>query len=209
MEQLNSLFGLRHCGRKLRLRPWASAYGQMGRCLSPCLGDLDPNLYRRHLDEALGLFERDGGAALLAHIERQMHEAAADERFERAAWLRRRRDRLEVVLQRLGGVLRATHAAPRLVRAPHPADPARADLFWLVEGRVVDWCPAGEDAVERTGAALRRLDPARRTAHLPGDEVDEARIVSTWVAAHEPPELALDPAPEPDALLTFVGTSRA
>jgi DNA polymerase-3 subunit epsilon len=34
-EQLDSLFGLRHCGRKLRLRPWPSAYGQMGRCLSP------------------------------------------------------------------------------------------------------------------------------------------------------------------------------
>ena len=58
-EQLDSLFGLRHCGRKLRLRPWPSAYGQMGRCMSPCLNDLDPNLYRRKLDEALALF---GGA---------------------------------------------------------------------------------------------------------------------------------------------------
>ncbi|MEA2130456.1 MAG: polymerase subunit epsilon, partial [Solirubrobacteraceae bacterium] len=35
-EQLDSLFGLRHCGRTLRLRPWPSAYGQMGRCMSPC-----------------------------------------------------------------------------------------------------------------------------------------------------------------------------
>ena len=26
--------------------PHPSAFGQMGRCLSPCLGDLDPNLYR-------------------------------------------------------------------------------------------------------------------------------------------------------------------
>ena len=41
IEQINSLFGLRHCGRTLRLRPWPSAYGQMGRCLSPCLNDLD------------------------------------------------------------------------------------------------------------------------------------------------------------------------
>ena len=67
LEQLNSLFGLRHCGRKLKLRPWPSAYGQMGRCLSPCLNDLDPNLYRRRLDEALALFtgRGDGGAALL------------------------------------------------------------------------------------------------------------------------------------------------
>ena len=66
--------------RPAPLRPYArrrrgpSAYGQMGRCLSPCLGDLDPNLYRARLDEALELFvsEPDGGAALLAHIDRQM-----------------------------------------------------------------------------------------------------------------------------------------
>jgi DNA polymerase III subunit epsilon len=66
VEQLNSLFGLRHCGRALAGREHPSAYGQMGRCLSPCLGDLDPNLYRERLDGALSLFELDGGAALLA-----------------------------------------------------------------------------------------------------------------------------------------------
>ena len=53
VEQLDSLFGLRHCGRRLPRREHPSAYGQMGRCLSPCLGDLDPNLYRRRLDEVL------------------------------------------------------------------------------------------------------------------------------------------------------------
>src|SRR5438445_154277 len=62
IDQLNSLFGLRHCGRTLKLREHASAYGQMGRCLSPCLGDLDPNLYRRRLDEALAPFAGTGDA---------------------------------------------------------------------------------------------------------------------------------------------------
>ena len=63
VEQLNSLFGLRHCGRKLPRRDHPSAYGQMGRCLSPCLRDLDPNLYRERLDAALGLFARATTAA--------------------------------------------------------------------------------------------------------------------------------------------------
>ena len=53
VEQLESLHQLRHCGRRLARREHPSAYGQMGRCLSPCLGDLDPNLYRRRLDQAL------------------------------------------------------------------------------------------------------------------------------------------------------------
>ncbi|HEV2787506.1 MAG TPA: exonuclease domain-containing protein, partial [Solirubrobacteraceae bacterium] len=142
-EQLDSLFGLRHCGRKLRLRPWPSAYGQMGRCMAPCLNDLDPNLYRRKLDEALALFtgDGDGGAALLAHIDGQMRAAAAEQRYERAAWLRRRRERIGTLVRALDGALTATHARPQLVLAPHPRGPPRYDAFWLVGGRIADWDP--------------------------------------------------------------------
>src|SRR4051812_33812682 len=141
VEQLNSLFGLRHCGRSLPRRTHRSAYGQMGRCLSPCLGDLDPNLYRERLDAALRLFVEgpDGGVALLAHIDGQMRAAAAARSYERAAWLQRRRARLEGLLRRLGGVLRATHTGARLVLAAHPAARGRFDAFWIAAGRVVDW----------------------------------------------------------------------
>ena len=91
-EQLDSLFGLRHCGRKLRLRPWPSAYGEMGRCLSPCLNDLDPNLYRRRLDEALGLFAGDGdGAAAAAGDGAAGAPRRADARGRRRPALRARR----------------------------------------------------------------------------------------------------------------------
>jgi DNA polymerase-3 subunit epsilon len=209
VEQLNSLFGLRQCGRKLPRRAWPSAYGQMGRCLSPCLGDLDPNLYRRRLDQALALFSGrgDGGAALLAHLDAETRTAAAEQRYERAAWLRRRRARLEQLLARLDGVLAATHARPRLVRAAHPRDATRADLFWIVAGRLVDWGPAASVAAgelaERTQAALRAWDPGRPTAHLPADAVDEARIVASWVASRTPPQLVLDPVPSAERLAAF------
>jgi DNA polymerase-3 subunit epsilon len=211
-EQLDSLFGLRHCGRKLRLRPWPSAYGQMGRCMSPCLNDLDPNLYRRKLDEALALFggAGDGGAALLAHLDAQMRTAAAEQRFERAAWLRRRRERIAALVRALDGALQATHARPRLVLAPHPRDPHRHDAFWLAEGRVVDWGPATaapasssqDDWELRTRrAAARRADTV---ACLAPDQVAEARIVQTWLAGHDAPALDLDPLPGPAALRAFL-----
>jgi DNA polymerase-3 subunit epsilon len=210
VEQLDSLFGLRHCARRLPRREHPSAYGQMGRCLSPCLGDLDPNLYRSRLDQALGLFVGDGpaGERLLAHVRGQMREAAAERRFERAEWLRRRARRLAAILDRLGGVLEATHARPRLLLAAHPTDET-ADAFWVVGGRVRDWGPVG-DAVElrdRTTIALAR-GSARRgelTAHLPVDEVDEMRIVATWLASHPlTPQLPLDPPPDAAALAAFV-----
>jgi DNA polymerase III subunit epsilon len=188
IEQINSLFGLRHCGRGMPQRPWPSAYGQMGRCLSPCLGDLDPNLYRERLEEALRLFEHDGSGALLAHVERQIRAASAEQAYERAAWLQRRRRRLESLLARLGGALRAAHAGSRLVLAPHPSDPARADAFWIVGGRVVDWgpLPPQEELDARTAAALRDAPrPGGLGGWLPAEELVEARIVGAWLAGHE------------------------
>jgi DNA polymerase III subunit epsilon len=190
VEQLDSLFGLRHCGRKLRLREYPSAYGQMGRCLSPCLGDLDPNLYRRRLDEALRLFvdSADGGARLLDHVEGQMRAASEQQMYERAAWLRRRLRRLGMILERLGGAVEATHARARLLLVAHPVEPERRDAFWLVGGRLVDWGEApAENATleERTQMALRRGGRAGELGtHVPPDEIDELRIVTNYLASH-------------------------
>ena len=117
----------------------------MGHCMSPCLGDLDPNAYRRRLDEALALFEgpEEASGLLLGHIEARMREAAGERRFERAEVLRRRLERLADLLSRMSGVLRATHACSRLVLARHPSK-RRFDAFWIVGGRVRDWGPLPE-----------------------------------------------------------------
>jgi DNA polymerase III subunit epsilon len=190
VEQLNSLFGLRHCGRAMKTRPWPSAYGQMGRCLSPCLGDLDPNLYRERLEAALRLFvDGDGeGETLLDHVDAQMREAAAARNYERAASLRRRRERLETLVRRLGGVLRATHAGARLVLAPHPSEGGRCDAVWIVGGRVVDWAmlpAAREEVVARTAEALRAAPQHGLGGWLRPDDIWEARIVGSWLAAND------------------------
>jgi DNA polymerase III subunit epsilon len=199
VEQLDSLFGLRHCGRRLPVREHPSAYGQMGRCLSPCLGDLDPNLYRRRLDEALRLFVAggDGGQRLLAHVRAQMHAASRQQLYERAAWLRRRLRRLAVILERLGGALEATHVRARLILAAHPVDAERRDAFWLVGGRLVDWGPVSEDpaAVEiRTQRALARGGRVGELgAHVPPEEIDELRIIANYLSAHpDIPQLVLE-----------------
>jgi DNA polymerase-3 subunit epsilon len=219
VEQLDSLFGLRHCGRKLSRRQHPSAYGQMGRCLSPCLGDLDPNLYRRRLDEALSVFTDlsrpgDGRQRLLAHVRGQMAAASAAQQFERAAWLKRRAGRLEAVLRRVDGVLEATHTRPRLVLAAHPTEP-RGDALWLVAGRLVDFgrAPDGlEELKERTAAALRRHVPAGNRSYAPAQvpptEIDEVRIVNSYLASHpDTPQLALAPAPDDDELAAFAGAA--
>ncbi len=200
-DHLSSLFKLRHCGRALKRREHPSLYGQMGRCCSPCLGDLDPNAYRRQVDAAFALFDAGGAEErLLARLEDEMRAASAARRYERAAALLRRRERLQSVLGRLGGMLRSVAAGPRLVLASHPTEP-RSDALWVVGGRVVDWAPLDQvrDLAARTATCLA---VAPRPEVAP-DEVDEIRIVSTWIAEHEPPSLALDPCPSEARLAAF------
>ncbi|HEY6781403.1 MAG TPA: exonuclease domain-containing protein [Thermoleophilaceae bacterium] len=209
-DQLTSLYRLRHCGRTLKLREHPSAYGQMERCVSPCLGDLDPNAYRRQLDTALSFFDgADGRERLLAEIDERIAAAARDRRYERAAALLRRRGRVAWLLEKLEGVLRAVHTVPRLVLTRHPSK-ERYDAFWIVHGRLADWgpLPGPSELAERTEAVLSCPAPTARTV-VPPDEVDELRIVAAWITDHDPSTLPLDPAPDMEQLHEFLATAGA
>jgi DNA polymerase III subunit epsilon len=219
VEQLDSLFGLRHCGRRLPRREYPSAYGQMGRCLSPCLGDLDPNLYRRRLDEVLRLFaggEREPGGrpgqALLDHLDEELRRASAERRYERAQALHRRAGRLRAILGRLDGVLESTHARPLLVLARHPSESA-LEGFWLAGGMLVDSgvIADGEDLAARCEAAARRGGRAGELgAHVPPAEIAPVRILQTWLASHpDTATLTLEPMPDARAIAEFAAAARA
>ena len=209
-EQLDSLFGLRHCGRKLRLRPWPSAYGQMGRCMSPCLNDLDPNLYRRKLDEALALFTGagDGGAALLAHIDAQMRAAAAGRalRARRLAAPPPRADRRARQRARRRAARRRTPARGscwRRIRASRATTPSGSSAAASRTGTCLD--RRAGDVHDRTLAALRRARVHGAAPAAGGRRIAEARIVQTWLAGRAGvPALELAPAPGAAELAGFV-----
>jgi DNA polymerase-3 subunit epsilon len=215
VEQIESLHQLRHCGRRLPRRQSASAYGQMGRCLSPCLGDLDPNLYRRRVDQALAPFlgSADAQKQLLAQIDGRMREAAAALQYERAAGLARRRARCASILAHLQAErLHAAHARPVLVLAPHPSQP-RFDALWMAAGRLLDFGELPSEPGElarRTERVLARAGRPQTGAYVPPGEIDELTIVSGYLAAHpDLPQLRLDPAPSESDLARFADRARA
>ena len=175
VEQLDSLFGLRHCGRRLPRREHPSAYGQMGRCLSPCLGDLDPNLYRRRLDAALGLFLGAGDsrpAACSTHVQAQMREAAA------AATLRAGR------VAATAGAAAGGDPGPSRRRARGDARPAAAGPRRAPDRRAAAMPSGWSAAGSSTGARCRRTPTsssgAPRAALARGGRVGE-------LGAHVPP----------------------
>ena len=125
-------------GGKMVLREHPSLYGQMGRCVSPCLGDLDPNAYRRRLDEALGLFDGPDGAERLWRTSTRRWSAPRPSGTTSAP-----------PSCATGASASASCSTPRRARPggplglarrarKHPAKP-EWDLFWIAGGRVADW----------------------------------------------------------------------
>ena len=182
VEQLNSLFGLRHCGRALPRRSTGRRpTGQMGRCLSPCLGDLDPNLYRERLDGALRCSSTSATAARAARPRRRADAAARGPPLRGGGVA-------APAPHAAGDAARARSAAscarstpaPGSSSAAHPEAAARADAVWIVGGRMVDWARlpgARAEGAGRTVEALRAA-PGRRPRRLAApDELGEVRIV--------------------------------
>lgn len=97
LSKLRRLFPLRSCTEGTfkdyarRGRPCIEY--EMKRCLGPCVGLADEAAYARQVAGTI-LFLRGKSRELVENIEREMAEAAADERFEDAARLR---DRIQAV----------------------------------------------------------------------------------------------------------------
>ena len=88
LRYLNSQFPLRRCKTKKlipRQRPCLNY--QMHRCLAPCAGMADRNVYRQNVDKILMVLGGKG-RALIRELEKKMQEAADNLQFEEAALCR-------------------------------------------------------------------------------------------------------------------------
>lgn len=100
IDTVNRALGLRDCHRSLprdigKRRPCLNA--QMGLCCAPCAGKVSQQDYAQRVAQAICVLEGDY-EALAAQLERDMLQAAEQERFEQAAQLR---DRMRAI-QRAG-----------------------------------------------------------------------------------------------------------
>jgi DNA polymerase III subunit epsilon len=118
---------------------------------------------------------------------------------------------LDRLLWRTEGMLEAMHARPRLVLASHPSKPLW-DAFWVVGGRVADWGALPSDPAEIASRTRFAMSSAVRSARpgspasVPPAEVDEVRIVASWVARNEPPALEIG---DPDATAAWALSASA
>ena len=88
LRTINKTFKLRKCKAKdFKTRTRPCLHCQMEGCLAPCCLDVDPDLYREQVKEAI-MFLRGRTPSLIRKIKKQMTAAAASQDFGRAARLR-------------------------------------------------------------------------------------------------------------------------
>src|SRR6266702_350083 len=100
MAELQKIFQLRTCEPTVfanRSRP-CMLY-QIQRCSGPCVGLIDEPAYREDMQNAT-LFLQGKTSEVLAHLQRQMEEAAASLAFERAAKIRDKITRMQQLQSR-------------------------------------------------------------------------------------------------------------
>jgi excinuclease ABC subunit C len=89
LELIDKLFPLRKC-RILRMRKGDRGpcmYYHIGRCAAPCCGKIDAEEYGRHVERMEKLLAGET-ESLMVELTGNMHEAAAELKFERAAQIR-------------------------------------------------------------------------------------------------------------------------
>lgn len=87
LKLISALFPLRNCSSKLKKRTRPCLNRQIGKCLAPCTGEADYQLYQDHVKSILLLLEGKN-IALSEQLNKKMRTAADSLEFEKAAAIR-------------------------------------------------------------------------------------------------------------------------
>ncbi|MBQ6024683.1 MAG: excinuclease ABC subunit UvrC [Lachnospiraceae bacterium] len=86
LKMFRKLYGYRTCNKKLDgqsvERP--CLYHQVGECMGPCSGNVDPEEYRKGIDEIAGFFEGDS-SSVKKNLKEKMLKCSENMEFEQAA----------------------------------------------------------------------------------------------------------------------------
>ncbi len=106
------------------------------RCLAPCVGYVSKEDYRKIIDQVIEFLSGDT-EPIQRELERKMHEAAADERFEEAARYRNRLRSVQHLAERQAADLRSVGTID-VIGLALEADRAVVQVFPLRDGKMID-----------------------------------------------------------------------
>lgn len=190
VDVLNRVLPLRTCTRSFRD---ARSYGSpcleldLGRCMGPCVGKADREVYRVLVHDVVSFLDgRD--VVLYERLWAGLEEAAARLDFERAARLRKDLQRVNGVVAAQRRLREAAEADHLLVVLPSVAAGAR-EVLLVARGRPWAQLRAAEadgapELAGRLARSWQRL-AERGLPPLGHDSVDDANIVGRWLRDHD------------------------
>ncbi|WP_163339373.1 excinuclease ABC subunit UvrC [Desulfopila sp. IMCC35008] len=108
LKLIAHLFPLRKCkGNTLKPRKRPCLNHQMGKCLAPCTGNADPEIYKQHVDNVL-LILQGRNKDLIKRLNKKMQKASETLEFEQAA---RFRDQISALERTLEKQIVASHSS--------------------------------------------------------------------------------------------------
>lgn len=163
---------IRRCTGRPGSRSGRCAPAQMGVCLCPCDGRLDPDRYRQVTDQIVaGIADRPD--LLLEPLQRRMGELSAGQRYEEAGWMRDRHEALARSIE----LSRAWVSLCRLGVAELESDDGSHIL--LDHGRLVSTWKPGSSSPLRPAPDLgegRELDAPDSV-----EAAEEIRLIWRWI----------------------------
>jgi DNA polymerase-3 subunit epsilon len=182
MAVLHDTYGLRQCTGRLPLRPRRSpcALAELGHCLSPCDGSVDPARYALEVGHVRQNLTGSPDELVAVTTER-MARLAEHERFEDAAKVR---DRLTALLRaaRRTQRLRELTATHELVAAaPHPEGWEVHVMRWgrLAAAAVLPRGTAPQPWVDQLLASAESVD--RGFGPIPAATAEETETLLRWL----------------------------
>jgi DNA polymerase-3 subunit epsilon len=182
---LHETFLVRQCTTRMGARPRGStcALADLGRCLAPCTGDLDPDVYAAEVGRLREALTGDP-QEVVARLRSRMGELGAQQRYEDAAEVR---DRLTASLRAVD----RTQRLRQLTDVEEVVAAAPAALGWEVHvvrhGRL-----AGAGLLPRTVHPAAWVDvllataeevpsPSHRAHPAPAASVEETEVLLRWL----------------------------
>lgn len=188
VDLIDDVFQLRKCNDQTLRLGQRCVYGEMGKCTVPCEGGAAVVEYNEEVKRVRAFLSGED-LSVLETLERSMKEAAAKLEFEQARQYRDWLQMLEHTLEQQRTVADSVLEHNAVLIQP-AKDPESAQLFFVRFGRYVyNMTMARSTSV----ADRKRLEEALRTFFDPNQlrpvrynkpEVDEIRILLTWMYAH-------------------------
>lgn len=133
---LNRLFPYRKCDKKITGHEEVCLYYHMHQCTAPCIGAVSHDEYMKSITSA-AKFLSGKGDEIVKDIEREMHAAAEDLNFERAAELRDRLQAVNHVLERQKIVIDTGSSADIIGVSKGEGGDAGVQISFLRHGKIV------------------------------------------------------------------------